>query len=164
MKRFLFGSALTSSLFLVPAMFAQESPSPADTPLTDTDKAVGLLGAGCGCVGTIIYLAVILLIILGLWKMFTKAGKPGWAAIVPIYNMIVLCEIVGRPAWWVVLMLIPFVNVIAAIIILIDLAKAFGKTAGYGIGMVILPFIFIPMLGFGSATYRGPVAASTTTP
>jgi hypothetical protein len=99
------------------------------------------------------------LCIAGLWKIFTKAGEPGWAAIVPIYNTIVMLKIVGRPLWWIVLLLIPFINLIVWIIVSIDLAKSFGKGAGYGIGVAILPFVFYPALGFGSATYRGPAAA-----
>jgi hypothetical protein len=164
MKRLFAGSALFLSLFLASALLAQD-PSPVDTSSPNAadnaaGTAAGILGAGCGCVGTIIYFAVIILTIIGLWKVFVKAGKPGWAAIVPIYNIVVLCEIVGRPVWWVVLMLIPFVNVIVAIILLIDLAKAFGKSAGFGIGLTFLPFIFFPMLGFGAAQYRGPVVTN----
>lgn len=119
--------------------------------------------AGAGIFGTVlmlVYLAVLVLVIAGMWKMFAKAGKPGWAAIVPIYNIIVLLEIVGRPLWWFVLLLIPFVNFIVGIIVSIDLAKSFGKGTGYGIGIALLGFIFVPMLGFGSATYRGPAAAA----
>lgn len=168
MKRFLSGIALTCSLFLIPAIYAQDSPSPAEAVSPNAAEnaagaAAGILGAGCGCVGVIIYFAVILLVIIGLWKVFVKAGKPGWGAIVPIYNMILLCEITGRPAWWVVLMLIPLVNIIVVIIVLMDLAKAFGKDAGYGLGLAFLPFIFFPMLGFGAAQYRGPVVTTTTT-
>ncbi|HOT02031.1 MAG TPA: DUF5684 domain-containing protein [Acidobacteriota bacterium] len=115
-----------------------------------------MLGAGFGCVFFVIYAALIVLIIASLWKIFVKAGKPGWAAIVPIYNIIVLLEIVGRPLWWIVLLLIPCVNIVAAIMLTLDLAKSFGKEIGFAIGMIILPFIFYPMLAFGSATYRGP--------
>lgn len=166
MKRLFLSLALSLTLFVVPAIFAQDSPTPADTSSPNAadnaaGAAAGILGAGCGCVGTIIWLGVVLITIIGLWKMFVKAGKPGWAAIVPIYNIIVICEITGRPVWWVVLTLIPFVNLIVLIILFIDLAKAFGKSAGYGLGMVILPFIFFPMLGFGAAQYRGPVVTPT---
>ena len=103
-----------------------------------------------------IYAAIIILFIASLWKIFVKAGKPGWAAIVPIYNIIVLLEVVGRPLWWIVLLIIPCVNIVAGIMLTLDLAKSFGKEIGYAIGMIILPFIFYPMLAFGSATYRGP--------
>jgi len=106
------------------------------------------------------YFAVVILLIAAMWKVFTKAGQPGWACIIPIYNLYVLCKIAGRPGWWVLLMLIPFVNFIILIIIAIDIAKAFGKGVGFGIGLILLPFIFYPILGFGSAQYQGrPVVA-----
>jgi hypothetical protein len=159
MKRLSLGVTSYLSLFLVPAIFAQDS-SPSATENAAGGLA-GLLGAGCGCVGMIIGLAVAVLTIIGMWKVFVKAGKPGWGAIVPIYNIILICEITGRPTWWVVLTLIPFVNFIVLIILFIDLAKAFGKSAGFGLGLAILPLIFFPMLGFGSAQDRGPSVAST---
>lgn len=118
------------------------------------------VSAGVGIVGGLLYLVIVVLCIAGLWKMFAKAGKPGWAAIVPIYNVIVLLELVGRPVWWIVLCLIPCVNIVIIVILCIDLAKSFGKSAGYGIGIFLLGFIFIPMLGFGDAKYQGPAAAA----
>jgi uncharacterized protein DUF5684 len=95
--------------------------------------------------------------IVALWKIFSKAGQPGWAAIIPIYNLFVWCKIVGRPAWWLLLWLICFP--IFHIILSIDLAKSFGKGVGFGIGLIFLPFIFGVILGFGSAQYQGPAAA-----
>ena len=108
----------------------------------------------------IFYLAFTILILAAWWKIFTKAGQPGWACIIPIYNLYVWCMIVGRPWWWILLMLIPFVNLIIAIILLIDLAKSFGKGVGFGIGLILLSLIFFPILGFGSAQYQGPAAGS----
>jgi|HubBroStandDraft_4_1064222.scaffolds.fasta_scaffold1125504_1 hypothetical protein len=96
-----------------------------------------------------------ILYVAGLWKTFAKAGEPGWAAIVPIYNAIVILKLGGKPWWWV---LIPVVGPIMLIIAQIELAKRFGKGAGFGIGLVFLPFIFYPMLGFGPAT-AGPAVA-----
>lgn len=122
-----------------------------------SNGAAGML-AGVGTVAMVIYFAVIVLMIAGLWKLFEKAGKPGWAAIVPIYNYIVALEIIGRPAWWIVLLILPCVNIVVLFIIMIDLAKSFGKETGYGIGMAVLPFIFLPMLGFSDAQYAGPSA------
>lgn len=116
-------------------------------------------GEGASAVVMIVYLAFIVLIIASLWKIFTKAGKPGWAAIIPIYNVIVLLEIVGRPIWWIVLMLIPCVSAIVAIILAVDLAKSFGKGVGFAIGMIFLGFIFYPILAFGDAKYQGPSAS-----
>ncbi len=77
-------------------------------------------------VSTIIALLIALLVIVAMWKVFTKAGQPGWATIIPIYNLYIWCKIVGRPWWWILLMLIPFVNFIILIILNIDLAKSFG--------------------------------------
>ncbi len=115
--------------------------------------------AAAGGIMSLLYLAVIVVIIIGMWKIFTKAGKPGWASIVPIYNIIVLLEIIGRPVWWIVLMFIPLVNVVIGFITAFDLAKSFGKGAGFGLGLIFLSPIFYPILGFGSAQYKGPAAA-----
>jgi hypothetical protein len=109
-----------------------------------------------GIIIGIIYLGIIVLLIASMWKVFAKAGKPGWAAIVPIYNLVVLLEIIGKPIWWIVLFFIPIVSLIAAILIYIGLAKSFGKGAGFGILLVLLPFVGFPMLAFGSAQYQGP--------
>ncbi|PJJ83839.1 DUF5684 domain-containing protein [Mucilaginibacter auburnensis] len=100
-----------------------------------------------------------ILTIIGLWRTFQKAGKPGWAAIIPIYNYIVMLEIVGKPIWWIILLLIPCVNIVIAIWVLNLIAKSFGKSEGFTIGLVLFPMIFFPILGFGSATYLGPSAA-----
>jgi hypothetical protein len=101
---------------------------------------------------------VMLLMLAAMWKMFTKAGQPGWAILIPIYNLYVMCKIAGRPGWWLLLMLIPLVNLIVAIILYVDIAKNFGSGAGFAIGMLFLPFIFFPILGFGSAQYQGAAA------
>jgi uncharacterized membrane protein YhaH (DUF805 family) len=106
----------------------------------------------------IFWLAVTILMIAACWKIFTKAGQPGWAAIIPIYNWYILCKIVGRPGWWVILFFIPFINFIIGIILCIDLAKSFGKGVGFAIGLILLGIIFFPILGFGSAQYQGPAA------
>jgi hypothetical protein len=90
------------------------------------------------------------------WKVFSKAGQPGWASIIPIFNAYVLCKVAGRPGWWVILTFIPLVNFIIWIILCLDVAKYFGKGAGFGIGLILLPIIFYPILGFGSAQYQGP--------
>jgi hypothetical protein len=108
----------------------------------------------------ICWLVFMILMIAACWKIFTKAGQPGWASIIPIYNWYILCKIVGRPGWWVILLLIPFINFIIGIILCIDLAKSFGKGVGFGIGLILLGVIFFPILGFGSAQYQGPAAGS----
>jgi hypothetical protein len=91
-----------------------------------------------------------------MWKVFDKAGKPGWAAIIPFYNQWVLMEVAGRPGWWFLLLLIPFVSIVIWIIVSLDVATSFGKGVGFGIGLWLLGFVFYLILGFGSATYVGP--------
>jgi hypothetical protein len=103
----------------------------------------------------LIGLAVLIVQIAGMWKVFDKAGQPGWAAIIPIYNVYVMLQIVGRPAWWLILFLVPVVNLVVSILVMIDVAKAFGKGVGYALGLIFLSFIFWPLLGFGDARYRG---------
>jgi len=109
---------------------------------------------GGGAVFAIIWLAVVVLAIAGAWKTFAKAGKPGWGVIVPIYNLILMLEIAGRPIWWIILLFIPLVNIVIAIVVPIDIARKFGKGAGFGLGLAFLGFIFYPILGFGSAQYQ----------
>jgi len=118
-------------------------------------------GGELGVFGTLLYLLVIVFYIYCLWRIFVKAGKPGWGAIVPIYNILVELEIVGRPWWWLLLMFVPVVNVVIGIIVLLDLAKVFGKSSGFGVGLILLAFIFIPILAFGDAKYIGPIAGQT---
>jgi len=127
--------------------------------LAQVDYSYSSEGKAPSPVSTIVGLLIALLVIVAMWKVFTKAGQPGWASIIPIYNLYVWCKIVGRPWWWILLMLIPFVNFIILIILCIDMAKSFGKGAGFGIGLALLGIIFWPILGFGSAQYQGPAAA-----
>jgi hypothetical protein len=111
--------------------------------------------------GMIVGLLVAVILIVAMWKVFTKAGQPGWASLIPIYNIFVWTQIVGRPWWWVILMFIPFVNFIIGIILCIDLAKSFGKGVGFGLGLIFLGIIFFPILGFGAAQYLGPAAGKS---
>ncbi|RMH11843.1 MAG: signal peptidase I [Planctomycetota bacterium] len=116
-------------------------------------------GGGIGALFIlVIYLALIILVIAGMWKTFTKAGQPGWACIIPIVNQYFLLKIVGRPWWWLILMFIPIINIIIAIIVSLDLAKSFGKGVLFAIGLILLAPIFFCILGFGSAEYQGPAA------
>ncbi|OGI72653.1 signal peptidase I [Candidatus Nomurabacteria bacterium RIFCSPHIGHO2_02_FULL_38_15] len=105
----------------------------------------------------LIYVALILLILVSNWNIFKKAGKPGWASIIPIYNIFIFLEITGKPAWWFILMLIPVVNIVFAIIVTHKLSLAFGKDAGFTFGLIILPIVFLPILAFGNAVYTKPV-------
>jgi hypothetical protein len=101
----------------------------------------------------IVVLAIAVFLIACQWKIYSKAGKPGWACLVPIYNIVVLLEIVNKPVWWILLMLIPIVNFVIAIIIIIELAKAFGKDGGFAVGLMLLPIVFYPLLAFGDSQY-----------
>ncbi len=113
---------------------------------------------GAGFFVWIWVLAVIVLAILPLWGIFVKAGEEGWKAVIPIYNYYVLLKVVGRPGWWLVLYLVPIVNLVIYIIVMNDLSKSFGHGAGFTVGLVLLNWIFLMILAFGSSTYRGPAA------
>ncbi|HMB01676.1 MAG TPA: DUF5684 domain-containing protein [Spirochaetota bacterium] len=102
-----------------------------------------------------ILLLIFLCIVPG-WRIFSRAGKPGWAIFIPIYNIIVLLDIVGKPWWWLLLMLIPIVNIVISIMVTHLLAKSFGKGVGFTIGLILLGFIFFPILGYGNAPYNKP--------
>jgi hypothetical protein len=110
-------------------------------------------------VGMVIELAIIVAALAGLWKTFEKMGKPGWNGIVPIYNIILILQEVGKPLWWIVLFFIPIVNVVAAILVMMPFAQKFGKSQAFGIGLALLGFIFFPILGFGDAQYSGAAPA-----
>lgn len=103
-----------------------------------------------------IYAAIIILMVAAFWTIFKKAGKPGWACLIPIYNFIVLLEITGKPWWWILLMLIPIANIVFIIIIYHNLSLSFGKDVGFTIGLILLGIVFFPILAFGEAKYIGP--------
>jgi hypothetical protein len=110
----------------------------------------------------LISMAVAIVSIIAMWKLFAKAGKPGWAAIVPIYNIIVWCEIVGRPLWWILLMFVPLVQIFVILALSIDLAKSFGKDITFGVLLFFFQPIMLLLLAFGKDThYVGPVALGT---
>lgn len=106
----------------------------------------------------LIMFAVLIFFIAAVWKVFTKAGQPGWACIIPIYNLYVFTQIAGKPGWWVLLFFIPVVGLVITIIILVEVARNFGQGTGFALGLFFLPIIFYPILGFGSATYGGAKA------
>ena len=111
-----------------------------------------------GAIFGLLYLGIIVLVIVGVWKVFVKAGQPGWACLIPFYNLYILLKIAGKPAWWMILFFIPLVNIVMAILLYIEVAKVFGKGAGFGLGLAFLGFIFFPILGFGDAQYQGSPA------
>jgi hypothetical protein len=111
-----------------------------------------------GIVTYLVYVALVALALAGLWKAFVKAGLPGWAGIVPIYNLYILILMAKKPMWWLaVILLVPFVNLYFGILLGIEIARLFGKTKGFGVGLALLGFVFWPILGFGSAKYAGEV-------
>lgn len=135
--------------------FAEELITPAPTYTTTSAD-----GGGMSVILLVLYLAVLVVVIAGMWKTFSKAGRPGWAAIIPIYNIYTLVKVASRPGWWVLLFFIPLVNIVMSIIVSLDVAKAFGKSELFGIfGLWLFGFIGYPILGFGDAAYKGSGAA-----
>ena len=118
------------------------------------------LGMG-GVLGILIGLTLTLVMMIGLWKMFTKAGQPGWAILIPFYSLFVMVKVAGKPVLWFVLCLVPFVNFVVLLMLPFALATRFGKGTGFALGLLFLPFIFYPMLGFGDATYIPAPEAAT---
>lgn len=113
---------------------------------------------GLGATFWIIWLAVMVFYLATMWKIYTKASQPGWAAIVPIYNAVVLHQMVGKPVWWVLLYFVPLVNIVIAIIVTHALSTSFGKGTGFTVGLILLGFIFYPILAWGDAQYSRPSA------
>jgi hypothetical protein len=118
-------------------------------------QAGGGSGGAAQMIILLIELGLVVLTVAGMWAVFAKAGKPGWAAIIPIYNVIVLLEIADKPIWWIILFLIPCVNLIVALFVSIAVAEKFGQGAGFGVGLWLLGFVFYPILGFGDYQYEG---------
>jgi hypothetical protein len=110
-------------------------------------------GAG-GLLFLVIWLALVVGFIAGCWKMFEKAGQPGWGILIPFFNVYLMVKVAGRPDWWFLLFLVPVVNMIVGVIVTIDIAKNFGKDVAFALGLIFLGFIFYPILGFGDAQYR----------
>ena len=129
--------------------------------VSDMSDGLGTIAA-LGGVFWVVTMALCVLLIVSMWKIFVKAGKPGWAAIVPIYNTVVLYQVSGLNPWWLLLYLVPFVNYIAMFVLSImlagKLAKAFGKGTGFAVGIFFLQPVFTLILGFGDSKYEGPVA------
>jgi hypothetical protein len=121
-------------------------------------EAISIL-AGLGIGIIIFYLALMVFMIVTYWVLFVKAGQPGWAVLIPIYNIIVFLNVAGKPWWWLFLFIIPIVNLVMGIIAVNGVSKNFGKDAGFTVGLIFLGFIFFPILAFGSAQYQ-PVVSS----
>ena len=129
-------------------------------PAVQAPEGLFALVAGLGIGAAIAGLLVGIFFIIVMWKIFTKGGQPGIAAIIPIWNIIAMLQIAGKPVWWIILLCIPFVNIVIGIMVMIALAQSFGKGVGFAIGMLFLPIIFYPMLAFGSAQHGGEVEAA----
>ncbi len=123
---------------------------------TVTKDIDGAVVAGSGLM-MLIWLGFMAVIIVSLWKIFTKAGQPGWASLIPFYNLYIMLKIASKPGWWILLFFIPIVGFIFAIIMWNEISKAFGKGIGYTLGLIFLGIIFMPMLAFGDAQYTKPV-------
>ena len=108
----------------------------------------------------VVICAVAIFEIASIWRVFTKAGQPGWAAIIPIYNGIVMLQIAGKPIWWILLYLIPLVNIVISVIVTHNLSKNFGHGVGFTLGLIFLSGIFFPILAWGDSEYLGPNAGT----
>jgi hypothetical protein len=120
-------------------------------------QVIGAASSSGTGVLVIVYVVVVVLEVIAGWKVFVKAGQPGWGIFIPLYNIYLICKIAGRPGWYLIFLLIPLVNIIFSLLLAIDIAKAFSKSGGFGFGLWILDFVFVPILGFGSAQYIAPV-------
>lgn len=118
--------------------------------------AYGGSGGGVSPIVWLLYIVFIVLFVAAYWRIFTKAGQPGWAAIIPIYNIIVWLRIIGRPWWWIFLLFIPIVNIVIEIMMIHELSKSYGHGVGFTLGLIFLSPIFILILAFGGSRYIGP--------
>lgn len=123
---------------------------------TSAGEAAGIFAIFSALLIPILIVAAIM--IIAHWKIYEKAGKPGWAAIIPIYNLIILLEIVGKPLWWIILFFIPCVNIVFLVWVTNLLSKSFGQSEGFTVGLLLLSVVFYPILGFGNYKYLGPSA------
>lgn len=119
-----------------------------------TKLSVPLQSSSSGNIELFAILALTVVIFAGFWKMFEKAGEPGWAGIIPVYNLYILVKISGNAWWWFILLFIPVVNFFATLKISIDVAGKFNRGVLFGLGLMFVSFIFYPLLGFGDYQYR----------
>lgn len=98
---------------------------------------------------------VCLLIIAGQWMVFERAGQAGWKCLIPFYNLYILMEIAGKPGWWMFLLFIPLIGVAVYLFAMLSLARKFGRSELFGVGLFFLPMIFFPVLAFGGSEYQG---------
>jgi len=117
-------------------------------------SSISIEGTGSTNIELFVTLGLIVLIFVGLWKVFEKAGKPGWAAIIPIYNLYVLVKVSGNAWYWFALFFVPVINFFATLKVSIDIAGKFNKGILFGLGLTFISFIFYPLLGFGGYQYN----------
>ncbi len=120
------------------------------------DMVAMMISSGVG----LVFFVLMIFMFVCMWRMFTKAGQPGWAVLIPVYNIYIMLKIAGRPVWWMIFFFVPLANFITCIVINLDIAKNFGKSTLFGIALIVVPFIALPMLAFGDATYVGPRATA----
>src|SRR3569833_3826240 len=126
------------------------------TLLAQTASSSAAGAAGIGIVGSLVWLAFVVYSLVTTWLVYTKAGAPGWASIIPVYNVVKLLQITGHSGWWVLGLCVPFLNLFVAIRLIFNLASVFGKGVGFGFGLLFLSPIFMGILAFGDARYVGP--------
>ncbi len=140
-------------------IFAQTTTYYVTTDGASSAAVAGAIGGALAAITIpiiIISMAISIFMIVSMWKIFTKAGREGWASLIPIYNLVVMIQIAELPTWYVILYLVPIAQIYAMFKVYIELAKKFGKSAGFGVGMVLLSIIFIPILAFSKkAVYTG---------
>jgi hypothetical protein len=122
--------------------------------LSDITTTQAASAGGMGLFWVLINIAIGIFYIVVMWKVFVKAGLPAWGVLIPIYNTYLMIKVAGRPGWWLVLILLPPVYFVLTIIMCIDVAKNFGKSASFGVGIIFLSLIFLSILAFDSSEYQ----------
>jgi hypothetical protein len=133
----------------------------AQATLSTSTSVSGDAGGG-SLIGGLVGLVIAVLMVVAMWRVFAKAGRPGWASLIPIYNTITMLRITGRSGWWFLGFMVPFLNIFVAIRLVFDLARVFGRGVGFGFGLLFLLPIFILILAFGDAQYVGPTGKRET--
>lgn len=131
--------------------------------LTDVAVTTTSADVNTGAILTYVLISALVsyvLVVIPLWAIFAKAGEPGWQALIPIWNTIVIIKIAGKPIWWIILLIIPIVNIIVWIVVLYGLSLSFGHGGGFTVGLVFLSLIFYYILAFDSSRYQGPAGAA----
>jgi Family of unknown function (DUF5684) len=108
-----------------------------------------------------VYGIFILFMIVAMWKIFVKAGRPGWESLIPIYNLYIMAKISGKDGWWLLRLLIPIAGIYFAVVLIRSFARSFGQGVGFTVGLLFLGIIFYPMIAFGDIKYVGPNGVAT---